>query len=81
MQGECRTSSLLERYAEPQPILFKDTANERHENLFSEGRVHPILFKDTEYSFKNPPHNHECELYDTYQYVTAKHYYQESAQK
>ena len=28
MQGECRTSSLLERYAEPQPILLKDTANE-----------------------------------------------------
>ena len=25
VQGECRTSSLLERYAEPKPILFKDT--------------------------------------------------------
>ena len=24
VQGECRTSSLLERYAEPQPILCKD---------------------------------------------------------
>ena len=81
VQGECRTSSLLERYAEPQPILFKDTANERHENLFSDDRVHPILFKDTEYSLDNPTDNHECELYDTYQYVTAKHYYQESAQK
>ena len=23
-QGECRTSSLLERYAEPKPILCKD---------------------------------------------------------
>ena len=62
-------------------MLFKDSANERHENLFSEGRVHPILFKDTEYSLDNPTDNHECELYDTYQYVTAKHYYQESAQK
>ena len=47
VQGECRTSSLLERYAEPQPILFKDTANERHENLFSDNRVQPILFKDS----------------------------------
>ena len=43
--------------------------------------VQPILFKDTEYSLDNPTDNHECELYDTYQYVTAKHYYQESAQK
>ena len=26
VQGECRTSSLLERYAEPQLILCKDSA-------------------------------------------------------
>ena len=79
MQTECRTSSLLERYAEPQPILFKDTANERHENLFSEGLVHPILFKDTEYGLDNPANNHKRELYETYQYVAAKHNYQNSA--
>ena len=24
VQGECKTSSLLERFAEPQPILYKD---------------------------------------------------------
>ena len=81
VQGERRTSSLLERYAEPQPILFKDTANERHENLFSDNRVQPILLKDTEYGLDNPANNHKAELYDTYQYVTAKHNYQESAQK
>ncbi len=39
------------------------------------------LFKYAEYGLDNPPNNHECELYETYQYVTAKHYYQESAQK
>jgi hypothetical protein len=27
VQTECRTSSLLERYAEVQPILCKDSAN------------------------------------------------------
>lgn len=42
---------------------------------------HPTLFKDAEYGLDNPPDNHECELYETYQYVTAKHHYQESAQK
>ena len=52
-------------------MLFKDSANERHENLFSEGRVHPILFKDTEYGLDNPAKNHKGELYETYQYVTA----------
>ncbi len=29
----------------------------------------------------HPPHNHECELHETYQDVTAKHNYQESEQK
>ncbi len=43
--------------------------------------VQPVLFKYTEYGFKNPPHNHECELHETYQDVTAKHNYQESEQK
>lgn len=56
MQTESRTSSLLERYAEPKPILFKDT----------------------EYGLDNPTDNHECELYDTYQYVAAKHNYQDT---
>ena len=56
VQGECRTSSLLERYAEPQPILFKDT----------------------EYGLDNPANNHKDELYDTYQYVAAKHNYQDT---
>ncbi len=28
VQGECRTSSLLERYAEPHPILCKDSARQ-----------------------------------------------------
>ena len=28
VQGECRTSSLLERYAEPLPIFCKDSANQ-----------------------------------------------------
>ena len=59
-------------------MLFKDSANERHENLFSEGRVHPILFKDTEYGLDNPANNHKDELYDTYQYVAAKHNYQDT---
>ena len=39
------------------------------------------LFKDTEYGLDNPAKNHKGELYETYQYVAAKHYYQESAQK
>ena len=49
--------------------------------LASIAEVQPILFKDTEYSLDNPTDNHKRELYDTYQYVTAKHYYLESAQK
>lgn len=40
-----------------------------------------ISFKDAEYGLDNPPDNHKGELYETYQYVTAKHHYQESAQK
>lgn len=40
-----------------------------------------ISFKNTEYGLDNPPDNHKGELYETYQYVTAKHHYQESAQK
>ena len=60
-------------------MLFKDTANERHENLFSDGRVQPILFKDTEYSLDNPTDNHKRKLYETYQYVATKHNNQDSA--
>ena len=40
---------------------------------------HPTLFKDTEYGLDNPPDNHKYELYETYQYVAAKHNYQDSA--
>ena len=47
--------------------------------LASIAEVHPILFKDTEYGLNNPANNHKRELYETYQYVTAKHYYQDSA--
>ena len=39
------------------------------------------LFKHTEYGLNNPADNHKSKLYETYQYVTAKHNYQESAQK
>lgn len=42
---------------------------------------HPTLFKYAEYGLDNPPDNHKGELDETYQYVTAKHHYQESAQK
>ena len=38
-------------------------------------------FKYTENGLDNPPDNHKGELYETYQYVTAKHHYQESAHK
>lgn len=47
--------------------------------LASIAEVQPILFKDTEYSLDNPTDNHECELYDTYQYVATKHNNQDSA--
>ena len=46
--------------------------------LASIAEVQPILFKDTEYSLDNPTDNHKRELYDTYQYVTAKHNYQDT---
>ena len=46
MQIECRTSSLLECYAEMQLILCKDNANERNESLLSNCRVQLILCKD-----------------------------------
>ena len=46
MQIECRTSSLLECYAEMQLILCKDNANERNESLLSDCRVQLILCKD-----------------------------------
>ncbi len=49
--------------------------------LASIAEVQPILFKDTEYGLDNPTDNHECELYDTYQYVATKHNYQDSAYK
>lgn len=39
------------------------------------------LFKHTEYGLDNPANNHKDELYDTYQYVAAKHNYQDSAYK
>lgn len=47
--------------------------------LASIAEVQPILFKDTEYGLDNPTDNHECELYDTYQYVATKHNYHDSA--
>jgi len=40
----------VERYipfAEPQPIFYKNRANERKENLFSVSRVQPIFYKDS----------------------------------
>jgi hypothetical protein len=46
MQIECRTSSLLECFAEMQLILCKDNANERNESLLSDCRVQLILCKD-----------------------------------
>ena len=49
--------------------------------LASIAEVQPILFKDTEYGLDNPTDNHECELYDTYQYVATKHNNQDSAYK
>ena len=39
------------------------------------------LFKHTEYDLDNPANNHKNELYETYQYVAAKHNYQDSAYK
>lgn len=33
--------------AEPQPIFYKNRANERKENLFSVSRVQPIFYKDS----------------------------------
>lgn len=39
------------------------------------------LFKHTEYGLDNPAKNHKGELYETYQYVAAKHNYQDSAYK
>ena len=47
--------------------------------LASIAEVQPILFKDTEYSLDNPTDNHKRKLYETYQYVAAKHNYQDSA--
>ena len=47
--------------------------------LASIAEPQPILFKKTEYSLDNPTDNHKRELYDTYQYVAAKHNYQNSA--
>ena len=47
--------------------------------LASIAEVQPILFKDTEYGLDNPANNHKDELYETYQYVAAKHNYQYSA--
>ena len=47
MQIECRTfTSLLDCYAEMQPILCKDSASECHESLRSNGRAQPILCKN-----------------------------------
>ena len=46
MQIECRISSLLEYYAEMQPILCKDYASERNESLLSNCRAQLILCKD-----------------------------------
>jgi len=34
--------------AEPKPIFYKNSANERKENLFSVSRVQPIFYKDSE---------------------------------
>ena len=47
--------------------------------LASIAEVQPILFKVTEYGLDNPANNHKRELYETYQYVAAKHNYQDSA--
>lgn len=40
-----------------------------------------ISFKNTEYGLDNPTNNHKSELYETYQYVTAKNNYQNTKKK
>ena len=59
-------------------MLFKDSANERHENLFSEGRVHPILFKDTEYGLDDPAYNPKDNLEETNNDKASKNDYNET---
>jgi len=46
MQIECRTSSLLECFAEMPLIFWKDSASERNESLLSNCRVQLIFCKD-----------------------------------
>ena len=46
VQTECRKTSLLEFFAEVQPILCKDNASERNVSLLTDCQVQLILCKD-----------------------------------